>query len=63
MLPRLSGELDRGALVDRAIAALMRQFGCDYWLAFRVLVVDSIEQDVTVEAVAVHVLHESGSAR
>lgn len=54
----LSALLDHRSTVDRAICVLMETDRCDYWAAMRVLVVGSIERDVTVHAEALRVLRE-----
>jgi len=59
----VSEQLDHAAVVDRAISVLMRDFGCGYWTAMRVLHVDAITQRVAVHVVAGRVLeHRSGVA-
>jgi len=57
----LSEQLDHAAVVDRAISVLMRDFGCGYWTAMRVLHVDAIRQRVDVRVVARRVLQHRSS--
>ena len=59
----LSAQLDRQTTVDQAIGVLMERQNLDYWAAMRVLMVASIESDVTVHAQAQQVLRDLGLQR